>query len=62
MKSGAKPREQRTGDAYRDGVTLPQSIREALPRFEENQALRDMLGEDFCKVYEASKTKKLKSS
>jgi len=59
MKSGAKPREQRQGDAYRDGVTLPQSIREALPRFEENKALRDMLGEDFCKVYEGIKNQEI---
>lgn len=59
MKDGTKPRPQRTGDAYKDGVTLPQSINEAMPGFAENQALRDLLGEDFCKVYEGIKNQEI---
>ncbi|WP_424981315.1 glutamine synthetase family protein [Maritalea sp. S77] len=53
------PRPMRKGDAYEDGVTLPYALMDALEAFQEDRDLRDLLGEDFCLVYEAIKRQEL---
>jgi glutamine synthetase len=59
MKSNAKPRAERIGDAYKDGVSLPYSLHEAMPLFRKNTALREILGEEFCVIYEGIKNQEM---
>ena len=50
-----EPRAECIGNAYQGEDTLPESLGEALELFAENRAMRDVLGEDFCRVYETVK-------
>ncbi len=45
------PREEFTGDAYDEEEELPRGIYAALDYFEACKPLREVLGEDFCRVY-----------
>ena len=44
-----------TGNAYERESDLPLGLREALNLFDSAEALRDVLGAEFCKVYSAVK-------
>ncbi len=52
------PSQSFKGEAYADDTgefEIPKSMHEALELFEEATAIREVLGEDFCKVYEIVK-------
>ncbi|MCV2882602.1 glutamine synthetase family protein [Actibacterium sp. XHP0104] len=49
------PREEFRGDAYDSDEDIPRNVAEALDLFETDTALREVLGEEFCKVYTAVK-------
>ncbi len=52
-----EPRAECVGNAYRDedGDELPETLGSALDFFEESEAVRAVLGERFCSVYESVK-------
>ena len=50
-----EPRGECVGNAYQGEDTLPESLGEALELFAENRAMREVLGEEFCRVYETVK-------
>ncbi len=43
------------GDAYNSDEAIPRTFGAALPLFAEATAVHDLLGEEFCKVYQAVK-------
>jgi glutamine synthetase len=43
------------GDAYQGEPDIPQSLSDALDLFEEADALQEVLGRDFSRVYSAVK-------
>ncbi|MEM7753560.1 MAG: glutamine synthetase, partial [Pseudomonadota bacterium] len=45
------PRPEFTSDAYDADEELPRGIYAALDEFAASASLREVLGEDFCKVY-----------
>ncbi|MEO1680107.1 MAG: glutamine synthetase family protein [Pseudomonadota bacterium] len=55
LVEGRAPQDEFTGDAYDTDPDIPQTFGEALRLFEESEALRNVLGEQFCKVYAAVK-------
>lgn len=59
MKALAKPREQVVGEAYLLPHSLPRGLHEALDLFENNTLITDLLGREFCNVYQAIKNHEL---
>ncbi len=55
MVEEIQPKPEFTGDAYDAEEELPRGIYAALDELSEALALRDVLGEDFCRVYESVK-------
>jgi glutamine synthetase len=55
MREGLMPREPITGNAYSLPHSLPREIFEGLKQFHSEPALRELLGEEFCSMYEATK-------
>lgn len=55
MQLGLEPSEPTQGSAYRLPRSLPRTLDEALDRFKLCQPVRDVLGEDFCKVFSSVK-------
>ncbi len=55
MKQKAKPRTEVSGEAYELPRALPRSLHEALDSMTKNEAVIDVLGEEFCEVYLAIK-------
>jgi len=55
LKQGLMPRPECPGDAYAQEDALPESLGEALDLFEDCAPLREVLGEEFCRIYEAVK-------
>lgn len=55
LKEGRMPRDEFTGDAYESDTGVPRNLYDALQLFEQNKAMREVLGEPFCRVYEAVK-------
>jgi glutamine synthetase len=55
MKAGLKPREVVKGDAYSLPHSLPREVFEGLKQFNAYPQLRQLLGEEFCAMYEAIK-------
>ncbi len=55
MKEGLVPRDAIIGDAYSLPHALPRELFEGLKQFNAYPQLRELLGEDFCKMYEAIK-------
>ncbi len=49
------PRAEAQGEVYEDGAVLPRNLDEALDGFEEDTALREVLGVEFCQLYAAIK-------
>ena len=52
---GRDPKPECVGSAYGGEGDLPESLGEALDIFEESPAMREVLGEAFCTVYESVK-------
>ena len=59
MKAGLKPREQVTFEAYSLPHSLPRGLQEALDRFDEDLAIREILGEGFHGIYKTIKQHEL---
>ncbi|MBL4807909.1 MAG: glutamine synthetase [Rhodobacteraceae bacterium] len=55
MTLGLEPRKAVTGEAYDADYALPRSLLEGLDKFDEAPELKELLGEEFCKVYTALK-------
>jgi glutamine synthetase len=55
MKEGLTPRDPIIGDAYSLPHALPRELFEGLKQFNAYPNLRELLGQDFCKMYEAIK-------
>jgi glutamine synthetase len=55
-----KPRAECTGDAYNIETDLPYTLNDALDLLEEDPALQEVLGEEFCKVYDSVKRNEYK--
>jgi len=56
MQTGLRPSASFKGDAYDSEEDLPKVMFEALDLFREAPGIRDVLGEEFCRVYEIVKT------
>ncbi|SNX72760.1 L-glutamine synthetase [Cereibacter ovatus] len=60
LKERKMPRPECTGDAYMSETDLPYNLGDALDLLEENAALRDVLGPEFCGVYDSVKRNEYK--
>jgi glutamine synthetase len=54
------PRPEFAGSAYVDNEDIPVNLGDALDLFEENTALQEVFGVDFCKVYDSVKRNEYK--
>jgi glutamine synthetase len=55
LKEGKTPRTEYLGDAYMGEDELPLNLGDALDLFAASAPMREVLGEEFCTVYEAVK-------
>ncbi len=60
LKEGTMPKPECTGDAYNSESELPYNLGDALDLLEEDTALREVLGEEFCQVYDSVKRNEYK--
>lgn len=60
LKEKKLPKPECLGDAYISDTEIPYNLGDALDLFAENKAMREVLGEDFCIVYEAVKRNEYK--
>ena len=60
LKAGKMPKPECKGDAYNMETELPYNLGDALDLLEENTALRDVLGDEFCSVYDSVKRNEYK--
>lgn len=60
LKEKKLPRPECLGDAYMNDTDLPYNLGDALDLLAENVAVRDVLGPEFCTVYEAVKRNEYK--
>ncbi|HDR28281.1 glutamine synthetase family protein [Rhodovulum sp.] len=56
LVEGAQPKPEYKGDAYSGDESIPRNVSEALDLFRASPAMREVLGEEFCVVYESVKT------
>ncbi|MEY4695626.1 MAG: hypothetical protein RIT14_54 [Pseudomonadota bacterium] len=57
---GKLPKAECTGDAYMNETDLPYNLGDALDLLEEDSALREALGVEFCEVYDSVKRNEYK--
>jgi glutamine synthetase len=55
MVEGIEPKEEYKGDAYDAEEEIPRGIFDAFDKFSEAKPFREVLGEEFCRVYEIVK-------
>lgn len=60
LKEKQLPKPECLGDAYISDTDLPYNLGDALDLFAENAQMREVLGEEFCTVYEAVKRNEFK--
>ena len=60
LKEGLPPRAECTGDAYMGDDELPTNLGDALDTMVASVAIRDVLGPEFCAVYESVKRNEYK--
>jgi glutamine synthetase len=60
LKEKRMPRPECIGDAYMSDTDLPYNLGDALDLFAECAPVRDVLGPEFCTVYEAVKRNEYK--
>jgi glutamine synthetase len=60
LKEGRMPRDECTGDAYNIETDLPYNLGDALDLLDEDKALRQVLGAEFCSVYDSVKRNEYK--
>lgn len=56
MKQGIDPGVPHAGDAYEEPLTVARSLEEALRLLDENDDLKEVLGSEFVRAYQAVKT------
>ena len=56
MKEGIEPHTPHEGDAYEEPLTVARSLEEALRLLDEQEALKEVLGRDFVRAYQAVKS------
>jgi glutamine synthetase len=54
------PRPEFSGNAYIDSDEIPTTLGDALDMLEEDAALVEVMGPDFCKVYDSVKRNEYK--
>jgi len=60
LKEGKPPRDECTGDAYNIETDLPYNLGDALDLLDEDKALQEALGAEFCSVYDSVKRNEYK--
>jgi glutamine synthetase len=60
LVEGKMPRDECTGDAYNIETDLPYTMGDALDLLEEDTALCEVLGTEFCKIYDSVKRNEYK--
>mgnify|MGYP000157838742 FL=1 len=60
LKEGVMPKPECVGDAYMNETDLPYNLGDALDLLEEDAALMDVLGHEFCGVYDSVKRNEYK--
>jgi glutamine synthetase len=55
LVDGVDPAAEFTGNAYESPPDIPQILGDALDQFAVADSIRDVLGRDFCRIYEAVK-------
>jgi glutamine synthetase len=55
LRNATPPRPEFKGDAYSSGEEIPRSLYDALDLFNRSEPLKEILGEDFARVYMAVK-------
>lgn len=60
LKAGLEPKPECVGDAYMSESELPYNLGDALDLLEEDAALCEALGSEFCKVYDSVKRNEYK--
>jgi glutamine synthetase len=60
LKEGKPPRDECTGDAYNIETDLPYNLGDALDLLDEDKALQEVLGAEFCSVYDSVKRNEYK--
>ncbi|MCZ8079228.1 MAG: glutamine synthetase family protein [Rhodobacteraceae bacterium] len=60
LKAGKMPRPECTQDAYNMETDLPYNLGDALDLLDEDAALREVLGVEFCNVYDSVKRNEYK--
>ena len=60
LKAQKMPKPECTGDAYMSETDLPYNLGDALDLLEEDAALREILGVEFCEVYDSVKRNEYK--
>ncbi len=60
LKAQKLPKPECTGDAYMNETDLPYNLGDALDLLEEDAALREVLGVEFCNVYTSVKRNEYK--
>ncbi len=60
LKEGKLPKPECVGDAYMNETDLPYNLGDALDLLEEDAALMDVLGREFCGVYDSVKRNEYK--
>ncbi|SIS54688.1 glutamine synthetase family protein [Phaeovulum vinaykumarii] len=60
LKEAQMPQPECTGDAYMNDTDLPYTLGDALDLMAESDPVRDVLGLEFCTVYEAVKRNEYK--
>ena len=60
LKEGRTPRAECVGDAYIGNDELPLNLGDALDILNESAAMQQVLGPEFCSVYESVKRNEFK--
>jgi glutamine synthetase len=60
LKEGKLPSDECTGDAYNIETDLPYNLGDALDLLDEDKALQEVLGAEFCSVYDSVKRNEYK--
>ena len=55
LREAQAPRPDFKGDAYSSGEEIPRSLYDALDQFRRSEAMHEVLGPDFARVYIAVK-------
>ena len=60
LKAQKMPKQECKGDAYTSETDLPYNLGDALDLLEEDNTLREILGVEFCQIYDSVKRNEYK--